>query len=117
MYKVKKKFNDQRLSAGYRGIEWQFTFEEWLAWWGTDIENRGRFKGQLVMARIGDSGPYHPDNVRKATTEDNVREATIPRANGDNNQLVKQQLTCPHCGITSNSGNIRRWHMEKCKNA
>ena len=114
---LKQKYKDQRLNAGYRGIDWQFTFDEWVNWWGSDIEKRGRLKGQLVMARYNDVGPYHPDNVRKATAEDNVKESCIPRANSADNQLVRQQLTCPHCGITSNTGNIRRWHMDRCKNA
>lgn len=115
MNKLKQKYKDQKLSAGYRNIDWQFTFEEWVTWWGDDIEKRGRYKGQLVMARIGDQGPYHPDNVRKAKTEDNVRESCIPRANSPNNALVKQQLTCPHCNKTSNKGNIARWHFNNCR--
>ena len=67
-------YNMQRIFAGYRNIEWHFTFEEWLAWWGDDIVNRGRTKGKLVMARHGDTGPYHPDNVRKACQEVNAYE-------------------------------------------
>ena len=106
-------YRDQMgLAKKKRNIEWQFTFEEWLDWWGDDIHNRGILKGQLVMARYGDIGPYHPDNVRKTTVEDNVKEARANR-----NPMVKQQLTCPHCGTTSNSGNINRWHMDNCKHA
>jgi len=73
-----KKYYDaymmQRLHAGYRRIDWQFTFDEWLAWWGDDITNRGRNNGKLVMARYNDTGPYHPDNVRKATKNQNSKE-------------------------------------------
>ena len=68
------QYNMQRLHAGYRGIEWHFTFESWLDWWGDDIDKRGRSNGQLVMARYGDQGDYHPNNVRKATRNDNNRE-------------------------------------------
>lgn len=25
------------------------------------------------------------------------------------------KLTCHHCGITSNTGNIKRWHLDNCK--
>lgn len=42
---------------------------------GEDIIYRGPYKGQLVMARHGDIGPYHPDNVRKATSGENNSEA------------------------------------------
>ena len=68
-------YRSQRDSAIKRGIDFQFTFEEWNSWWGDDIVNRGRKAGQLVMARIGDQGPYHPANVVKKACGDNVREA------------------------------------------
>lgn len=68
-------YRSQRDSAVKRGIDFQFTFEEWNSWWGDDIVNRGRKAGQLVMARIGDQGPYHPNNVVKKACGDNVREA------------------------------------------
>ena len=71
------KFLDHRLHAKKRGIEWQFTYEEWINWWGDDIANRGPRKGQLVMARFNDSGPYHPNNVQKLTVEENVRDAQL----------------------------------------
>lgn len=72
-----KKYTSQKYLAGKRGIDWQFTYEEWIDWWGTDIVNRGPKSGQLVMARTGDIGPYHPSNVRKATVEENVSEAHL----------------------------------------
>ena len=75
MKQLKQKFITQRTGARNRGIEWHFTFEKWLAWWGDDIHNRGNRSGQLVMARIGDTGPYHPVNVRKITCNENHSEA------------------------------------------
>ena len=68
------QFNNHRQNAYKRDIEFQFTYEEWVAWWGDDIDKRGKSKGQFVMARNGDIGPYHPDNVRKATCSENVSE-------------------------------------------
>ena len=75
MTTYKQKYQIQRNSALVRNIEWHFTYESWLAWWGDDIVNRGRKRGQLVMARYKDRGPYHPDNVRKATCSENLTEA------------------------------------------
>ena len=72
---LKSKYNTQVAGAKARGIEWQFTFESWLEWWGKDIDQRGNKSGQLVMARIGDTGSYHPDNVRKITCNENHSEA------------------------------------------
>ena len=75
----KHKYQCQKNTAIIRNIEWHFTFESWLAWWGDDIVNRGRNHGQLVMARIGDLGPYHPSNVRKLTCGENYKEAHLGR--------------------------------------
>jgi hypothetical protein len=68
------KYHVQKTYAKNRGIGWHFTFEEWVAWWGEDIDKRGNTKDSLVMARTGDIGPYHPDNVRKATLSENTQE-------------------------------------------
>ena len=71
----KQKYHRQHHDARVRGIDWQFTYETWLDWWGDDIVNRGNKSGQLVMARNGDTGPYHPSNVRKITCNENHSEA------------------------------------------
>jgi len=68
-------YHNAKHCAKQRGIEWQFTYDTWIEWWGEDIVNRGPYKGQLVMARYNDTGPYHPDNVRKITCSENTKEA------------------------------------------
>jgi hypothetical protein len=57
-----------------RGIEFLFDFETWVTWWGDDFAKRGSGADDLVMARKGDEGPYHPDNVYKSTCSENARE-------------------------------------------
>lgn len=74
MITPKQKYGNAVRSAQQRGIEWHFTFETWMAWWGDDFHLRGPLSNDLCMARHGDQGPYHPDNVRKATNSENVRE-------------------------------------------
>ena len=71
---LKQRFDEQKNRAKRNKIEWHFTFEEWVDWWGDDIDKRGTSKDSLVMARTGDIGPYHPNNVRKATVSENVNE-------------------------------------------
>ena len=71
--KNKGKFNNQRKQARNRGIEFLFSFEEWMKIW---IESgfwheRGCHKGQYVMARNGDKGPYAPWNIEIITSEEN----------------------------------------------
>jgi len=70
-----KQYNAQAATAKFRNIDWQFTYETWIEWWGDDIINRGRYDGKLVMARHNDTGPYNPDNVRKALCNENSAEA------------------------------------------
>lgn len=81
-----QKFNRQRTSAKIRGIDFNFSFNEWLEWWGDDFALRGCKKGQLVMARNNDTGPYHPDNVYKQECGANTGEMRKRvRGNGSTN--------------------------------
>lgn len=74
--KLKGAYHTQRYHAiNLRNIDWQFTWETWLAWWGEDIIHRGNKKGQLVQARKGDIGPYSPNNCIKLTHEQNISDA------------------------------------------
>lgn len=68
---AKRAFCNQRKKAEARGIEWEFTFDEWLLWWGDDIRYRGARRGQLQMQRIADKGPYRANNVKKGTPAQN----------------------------------------------
>ena len=69
-------FKSQRSSAAKRGVQFLLTFEEWWAVWDASgkWEQRGRLKGQYVMARFGDRGPYAVTNVRICTKEENYAE-------------------------------------------
>lgn len=70
---AKHKFDVQRGNAKRRGIEWKFTFEQWLEWWGDDIDRRGVGPDDLQMQRYHDKGPYSPENVRKGVPKDNAK--------------------------------------------
>lgn len=67
------KYLRQQLGAFQRGIEWRFTFESWLEFWGDDLDRRGVGSSKLCMQRIWDKGPYHPDNCIKGHQRQNVR--------------------------------------------
>jgi hypothetical protein len=69
-----KRYAMQRNKARHRGIEWNLTFDEWFGWW---LENghyheRGRRKGEYVMARFGDVGPYSLDNIYCIPNRENM---------------------------------------------
>lgn len=63
-----------------RGIEWDIKFEDWVAWWETNlgpdwINKRGRGKGKYCMARRNDVGSYTLHNVQCVLFEENLRES------------------------------------------
>lgn len=68
-----EKWRSQRYAAGYRGIAFELTFEEWLDIWVSSghYHERGRYGHQYVMSRYGDVGPYSRDNVFIQTGLDN----------------------------------------------
>lgn len=71
------KFQGQRRCAAERGIDFTLTFEEWSQVWAESGHwlERGCRRGQYVMARHGDAGPYAVGNVSIKLHEDNCREA------------------------------------------
>lgn len=72
--KQRSAYLDQKSNAQKRGIDFLFSFDEWVEWWGDDFDKRGCNLGELVMARHGDCGPYSPDNCRKLTCSENLAE-------------------------------------------
>jgi hypothetical protein len=74
------QFNNQRQNAYKRNISFEFTYDNWVEWWGDDIDKRGKGKGKLCMARNGDVGSYHPDNVFKLNFEENISQANKGKA-------------------------------------
>lgn len=68
-------FVRQRCTARARGIAWGFTFWAWWQVWEASGHwaERGRGHG-YAMSRIGDAGPYSPENVRIVRNSENVAE-------------------------------------------
>ena len=76
-YKFKrKKYFSHRANAKGRGIPWCFNYVTWIKiWYGSGHWcDRGPYKGQYVMSRPGDRGPYAPWNVRIVEQEINHME-------------------------------------------
>src|SRR5258708_20675452 len=74
------KFKAHKDNARSRGIPFELTFEQWMSIWRNSgrLSQRGRGRGEFVMARFGDIGPYAVDNVQIVTTGQNVRETYCP---------------------------------------
>ncbi len=67
--------------AKRRNIPFLLAFEEWCAIWRDSGKwaQRGHCKGQYVMARHGDVGPYAADNVSIITCSENCSDGTLRR--------------------------------------
>jgi hypothetical protein len=74
--KLRVDFHAQRSSAKERRIDFTLSFGEWLGIWiaSGKLLLRGRQRGQYVMARVGDRGPYAPGNVSIITHSENIRQ-------------------------------------------
>ncbi|PRE20310.1 hypothetical protein [Burkholderia multivorans] len=90
--KYRIAFNLQRHNAGRRGIGWELTFEQWLEWWGEDIERRGVGPDRLQMQRIADAGPYAIGNIKKGVPKQNSKTRVVVLRNrqGQQNRVTHQ---------------------------
>lgn len=71
-------FARQRCTAKTRSISWEMTLWEWWTIWQRSGKwsRRGRERGQFVMCRFGDTGPYSANNVFIALNCENISAAT-----------------------------------------
>ena len=69
----------KRLDLLDRPIEFRLTFDEWFDIWiaSGQLFNRGKKKGQYVMARTADLGHYEIGNVEIKLATENTREANL----------------------------------------
>jgi hypothetical protein len=74
--KLMTAFKRQKHSAAKRGIQFEMNFGQWLTVWHESgkLSERGRRKGQYVMSRKMDAGPYAVGNVEIKTCSENVKE-------------------------------------------
>jgi hypothetical protein len=75
----RNKYNCQKSKAKQRSIEFTLTFDEWWSIWEQSgkYELRGHRKGQYVMSRYNDVGPYAIGNVFIQSCEDNHRQVQL----------------------------------------
>jgi len=76
---ARAKWQAHRHRADRSSIGFQLTFDEWLTIWleSGHWNERGCHKGQYVMSRRGDTGPYAVGNVFIQTHTMNIKEAKI----------------------------------------
>lgn len=65
----------------------------------------------------GKIGVYNDDTINSIKTKVNAYYDSLTSEQkremyGSHNKI---QIVCPHCGISTNKGNAKRWHFDKCK--
>ena len=75
--RLRTDFIEHRVNAKDRGIGFELTFSQWLEIWiaSGKVRKRGCRRGQYVMARYGDRGPYAAGNVKIILASENIAEA------------------------------------------
>lgn len=75
--RLRTDFIEHRLNAKDRGIGFELTFSQWLEIWiaSGKVRRRGCRRGQYVMARYRDRGPYAVGNVKVILASENIAEA------------------------------------------
>ena len=73
-------FNNQKRTAGTRGIGWELTLWQWWSIWQKSGHWHERGRGQgYAMCRLNDVGPYAVDNVYIATCAENIKDYWVNR--------------------------------------
>lgn len=112
---AKAKWFAHRQNAKRRGIEFNFSFDQWLQFWldSGHWHQRGiKSADNYVMSRLGDTGPYSADNVVIKSNRDNVLEGNVG-IRKPSNALV---FTCLHCRYPVSINNrTRHWAGQRCR--
>jgi hypothetical protein len=105
-------YNVAKNNAKRRGIPFLLTEEEWYGWWQASghYHERGTRKGQYVMARIGDVGPYALDNIVCITHAENSRFA-----NRGNKHAVGQGHKKSHA--VASLAAFKAWETKRARRA
>ena len=69
----------------------------------------GHKKG-LAKSRLYWTGGSHTEE-----TKEKMRQARLGKPNPASSAGCLKEVTCPHCGKVGQSGGMRRWHFNNCK--
>lgn len=91
--KWKLAYCTHRKDARDRGISFDLSFDQWLEIWirSGHFFERGHKKGQFVMGRFGDIGPYSPENVKIILHSENVVEGLLGRAKSESHKQAMRK--------------------------
>jgi hypothetical protein len=117
--RLRAAFQHQHKRATQRGIIFSLVYKEWLKIWhdSSHLAQRGRRRGQYVMARPGDRGAYEIGNVKIILVKENIREAHVGRR--ASKETRAKMAAVPHPGHPHSSATIAemktRKHSQKAR--
>ena len=118
---AKQKYVVHKVGAQMRGIDFCFSFNEWLQFWldSKHWYERGNKKGQYCMSRYNDEGPYRADNVFIQLHGENSRQAHTgkigPNLGKPMSDAAKQKLSKINKARTTPNGMLGKIHSEETK--
>ena len=108
-------YRKQKRAAIVRHIEFLLSFREWIEIWAqsSKLSQRGRRRGQYVMARLADRGPYKVGNVRIITNAENIREAHEGTRHSAESIVKMSLATMGHPVSATTRKKLRRYWEER----
>lgn len=93
-----KAYTQHKSNAKTRGVEMRMTFAEWKDVWllSGKWHQRGKFRGQFCMCRIGDFGHYEVGNVFIGEVVDNVSFAQKDRLKSE---ITRHRMSVAWMGV------------------
>ena len=102
MEEMKEKYRVHKAKAKHRGIDFNFTFEEWKDIWinSGHWHDRGWGANKYCMSRYNDIGPYEVGNVFIQTNGENISQAQMGhhRSYGPFSDEHKRKIGLGHLG-------------------
>lgn len=119
-------FQRHKSVARQRKIDFELSFDDWAKIWLDSGHwfRRGKRKGQYVMGRFEDTGPYAKNNVTIITNRQNIqdaqrgREQTVQTRRRHAKSNTGHTITIEHRAKLSAANNGRKpWKGNPCSDA
>ena len=83
------------------------------------VATRQKRSQTITGSRVGESNPMFG---RKQTGAKKIQQALTGKPKSEehkqklsNNAKLRPAITCPYCGLSSNSNFMKKWHFENCR--
>ena len=94
------QYTMQKNAATQRQIRWNLSYEDWIDFWGDDVEKRGRKPDSLVMGITDKNIGFHVGNIYKTSKSNLISEVL-------NKQATRKPVHTPNGDFSSLSAAAR----------